>query len=45
MSDNPVKFEQIVEFKLLATSLVKYEGNSLIPSCHLYRDYFREKFL
>jgi hypothetical protein len=45
MSDDPVKFEQIVEFKLLATSLVKYKGNSLIPSCQLYRDYFREKFL
>jgi hypothetical protein len=39
-----VKLEQVLEFKLLSTGLVKQNKHGLTPSCRLYRDYFAEKF-
>jgi hypothetical protein len=40
-----VKLEQVLEFKLLSTGLVKQNQHGITPSCRLYRDYFAEKFL
>ena len=39
-----VKLEQVLEFKLLSTGLVKQNQHGITPSCRLYRDYFAEKF-
>jgi len=39
-----VKLEQVLEFKLLSTGLVKQNEHGITPSCRLYRDYFAEKF-
>jgi hypothetical protein len=44
IADNPVKLEQLPEFQLVSMGLVKQKPNGVIPSCQLYRDYFREKF-
>ncbi|MEY3867748.1 MAG: hypothetical protein RLZZ338_1639 [Cyanobacteriota bacterium] len=44
IADKPVKLEQLPEFHLLSMGLVKATTKGVIPSCQLYRDYFREKF-
>jgi hypothetical protein len=43
-ADSAVKLEQVLEFKLLSTGLVKQNQHGITPSCQLYRDYFVEKF-
>lgn len=43
-ADSSVKLEQVLEFKLLSTGLVKQNQHGITPSCQLYRDYFAEKF-
>ena len=43
-ADCSVKLEQVLEFKLLSTGLVKQNQHGITPSCQLYRDYFAEKF-
>jgi GTPase SAR1 family protein/DNA-binding CsgD family transcriptional regulator len=43
-ADCSVKLEQVLEFKLLSTGLVKQNQHGITPSCQLYRDYFGEKF-
>ena len=43
-ADSSVKLEQVLEFKLLSTGLVKQNQHGITPSCQLYRDYFVEKF-
>jgi DNA-binding CsgD family transcriptional regulator/GTPase SAR1 family protein len=44
LADSSVKLEQVLEFKLLSTGLVKQNQHGITPSCQLYRDYFVEKF-
>ncbi|MGL5058993.1 MAG: AAA-like domain-containing protein [Microcoleus sp.] len=45
LADSSVKLEQMLEFKLLSTGLVKKNQHGAItPSCRLYRDYFARKF-
>jgi DNA-binding CsgD family transcriptional regulator len=44
IADNPVKLSQLPEFQLVSMGLVKQKTNGVIPSCQLYRDYFRDKF-
>ena len=43
-AESAVKLEQVLEFKLLSTGLVKQNQHGITPSCRLYRDYFAEKF-
>ncbi|TAF97315.1 MAG: serine/threonine protein kinase [Oscillatoriales cyanobacterium] len=43
-ADSSVKLEQVLEFKLLSTGLVKRHQHGITSSCRLYRDYFAEKF-
>lgn len=43
-ADSAVKLEQVLEFKLLSTGLVRQNQQGITPSCRLYRDYFAEKF-
>ena len=42
--DNAVKVEQAKAFKLKSMGLVHIQGNQVIPSCQLYRQYFQECF-
>jgi len=44
IADSAIQLEQVLEFKLLSTGLVKQNQHGLSPSCRLYRDYFAEKF-
>ena len=44
IAHSSVKLEQVLEFKLLSTGLVKQNKHGLSASCRLYRDYFAEKF-
>ena len=44
LADSSVKLEQVLEFKLLSTGLVKRHQHGITPSCQLYRHYFVEKF-
>jgi hypothetical protein len=44
IADSAVQLEQVLEFKLLSTGLVKQNQHGISPSCRLYRDYFAEKF-
>jgi len=41
-SSNPVELEQILAFKLHSMGLVKLQGNQVISSCELYRQYFED---
>jgi hypothetical protein len=41
-SSTPVELEQTVAFKLHSMGLVKLQGNQVISSCELYRQYFEE---
>lgn len=42
ISDNPVELEPVVLFKLQSMGLVRLQNQGAIPSCDLYRQYFRE---
>lgn len=42
-SSTSVQLEAIAAYKLESMGLVKFEGNQAIPSCELYRIYFREQ--
>ncbi|MBD6619774.1 hypothetical protein FNW02_29170 [Komarekiella sp. 'clone 1'] len=41
-SSTPVELEQTVAFKLHSMGLVKLQGNQVISSCELYREYFNQ---
>ncbi len=41
-SSTPVELEQTLAFKLHSMGLVKLQGNQVISSCELYRQYFEE---
>ncbi|SKB12163.1 conserved hypothetical protein [Planktothrix sp. PCC 11201] len=43
-TNQPIKIEQVKAFKLKSMGLVHIDGNSVIPSCELYRQYFQEYF-
>ncbi|MDF5728675.1 MAG: AAA-like domain-containing protein [Rhizonema sp. PD38] len=43
LSSDPVQLEAIAAYKLESMGLVKLEENQAIPSCELYRLYFREQ--
>ncbi|MDY7007046.1 MAG: AAA-like domain-containing protein [Cyanobacteriota bacterium] len=40
-AENPVEIGTIEAFKLRSMGLVKFRGNTVIPLCGLYREYFR----
>ncbi|MDX2215828.1 MAG: AAA-like domain-containing protein [Oculatellaceae cyanobacterium bins.114] len=40
-TSEPVELEQILAFKLHSMGLVSLRGNHVVPSCELYRHYFR----
>ncbi|MBE9145170.1 AAA-like domain-containing protein [Planktothrix mougeotii] len=42
-SDNPVRLESTLGFKLRSMGLVKFRGNDVIPLCNLYRLYFSDR--
>jgi hypothetical protein len=42
-SDNPVRLGSKEVFKLASMGLIKREGNDIVPRCHLYRLYFRDR--
>ncbi|BAT56895.1 hypothetical protein NOS3756_59070 (plasmid) [Nostoc sp. NIES-3756] len=42
-SSDSVQLEAIAAYKLESMGLVKLEGNQAVPSCELYRLYFREQ--
>jgi len=41
-ADSPVRLEPMLAYKLHSMGLVKKQGNEVMPSCNLYRQYFRE---
>jgi hypothetical protein len=41
-SNEPIKLEPIVAYKLSSIGLVELSGNEAIPSCDLYRQYFKK---
>jgi len=43
-TNQPIKIEQVKAFKLKSMGLVHIDGNSVIASCGLYRQYFQECF-
>lgn len=43
-TNQPIKIEQVKAFKLKSMGLIHIDGNSVIPSCELYRRYFQECF-
>lgn len=42
-TDVPVQVGSTEAFKLNSMGLVKYQGNSVVPLCELYRQYFRTR--
>jgi len=42
-SEQPVDVGTGAAFKLRSMGLVKFQGNDLLPSCNLYRQYFRDR--
>jgi DNA-binding CsgD family transcriptional regulator len=40
---NPIRIDPILASRLHSMGLVKLQGNDVIPSCRLYRKYFREQ--
>lgn len=40
-AENPVEIGTIEAFKLRSMGLVKFQGNTVVPLCGLYREYFR----
>ena len=43
--DQPTELELYLAFKLESLGLIKLQGNKAVPSCALYKNYFREKLL
>ena len=41
--DTPKELDLYLAFKLESLGLIKLQGNQAIPTCALYRDYFKEK--
>lgn len=41
MADEPVVLNPGQKFKLQSMGLIEFRGNEVVPSCRLYRDYFR----
>ncbi|NER51455.1 MAG: molecular chaperone Tir, partial [Symploca sp. SIO1A3] len=41
-AESPVRLEPMLAYKLHSMGLVKKQGNEVMPSCNLYRQYFRE---
>lgn len=39
----PVELEQLLAFKLHSMGLISLQGNQVIPSCELYRQYFGDR--
>jgi hypothetical protein len=39
-SNQPVKLEPIIAYKLCSLGLIEFSGNEAIPSCDLYKQYF-----
>lgn len=44
-SDNPVEIPTGEAFKLRSMGLVKIQGNTVMPLCGLYRQYFRDRLV
>jgi class 3 adenylate cyclase len=44
MSLHPVELEPVQAFKLQSMGLVRWQNQRLLPSCDLYRQYFRDCF-
>lgn len=44
LSPNPLKLEPVQAFKLQSMGLVREQNQGFVPSCDLYRQYFRECF-
>lgn len=44
LSPNPVELEPMQGFKLQSMGLVRGQNQGFVPSCNLYRQYFRECF-
>ncbi|HAX76695.1 MAG TPA: family 3 adenylate cyclase [Cyanobacteria bacterium UBA11372] len=44
LSPNPVELEPVQAFKLQSMGLVREQDRGFVPSCDLYRQYFRECF-
>ena len=44
-ADSPIQISNNTAYQLESIGLVKLEGNNVIPSCELYRLYFRNYFL
>ncbi len=42
VADLPMRIETALAFRLHSMGLVKFQGNEVIPTCNLYRQYFRE---
>ena len=38
----PVRIETSLAFKLCSMGLIRFQGNDVIPSCELYRQYFSD---
>ncbi|MFB2882274.1 AAA-like domain-containing protein [Floridanema aerugineum] len=44
-SEEPVKLDPVIAYKLESIGLVNMDGDRLVPSCELYRLYFSRKLL
>jgi AAA-like domain len=42
-ASTPIELEQLLAFKLHSMGLVALRGNQVVPSCELYRWYFRDR--
>jgi hypothetical protein len=42
-ANQPVDVGTGIAFKLRSMGLVKFQGNAVLPSCGLYRQYFRDR--
>lgn len=42
-ADRPIEIRTAEAFKLRSMGLVKFQGNTVIPLCDLYRQYFRDR--
>ncbi|MEA5472479.1 AAA-like domain-containing protein [Spirulina sp. 06S082] len=42
-SQNSVRLETTISYKLNSIGLVKHQGNEVVVSCELYREYFRDR--
>lgn len=42
VADSPIQVSTMISYKLSSIGLVKLSGNKVVPSCQLYRLYFRD---